>query len=196
MAIYALISQFQTQRVNDGEPGTYGIACNQILALCASLNSSRLRLKAEVRPTWRFSSALSIELFASDPATCRGLMNASDGLDHVGGSMLICWSNTTAFGGPSMKWHLRMYCIPTPENGVQVWRLKIRKTAYLLAIRCMHTRTTEMRSRYFNKGTRFIIIAQVHTFTMLLQTKGDDELPTHGSMTDTRHMPDSLFVSA
>ncbi len=76
--------QFQTQR---RRPGTYGIACNQILALRASLNSSHLRLKAEVRLTIS-GSAVSIEPFASDPATCRALINVYDGLDHVGGSML------------------------------------------------------------------------------------------------------------
>lgn len=69
---------------------------------------------------------------------------------------------------------------------------------YLLAIRRTHTRAAEMRSRYFNKGTRFIITAPVHTFTMLLETKGDGyKLMMNWPTLSSSFLPDicPIFVS-
>jgi len=84
--IYSLISP--DIKANANEPGTYGIACSKIASLDAvisltftSTDNTKFNLTIP-------SSELSVGPFADDADTCQTLINAYDGLDLVGGSLL------------------------------------------------------------------------------------------------------------
>jgi hypothetical protein len=85
-AIYALISP-DIQAFSD-EPGTYGIACNRISSLPAVIDIGFTSQSGTAFNLTIPSSELSVGPFASDPSTCQTLINAFDGLDLVGGSLL------------------------------------------------------------------------------------------------------------
>ncbi|KZT26713.1 acid protease [Neolentinus lepideus HHB14362 ss-1] len=85
-AIYALISP-DIQPFDD-EPGTYGIACSKIQSLPAVIDLTFTSSSGKVFNLTIPSSELSVGPFASDSSTCQTLINAYDGYDLVGGSVL------------------------------------------------------------------------------------------------------------
>lgn len=85
-AIYALISP--DIKANPNEPGTYGIACNRIASLPAVIDIGFTAVDGSPFNLTIPSSELSVGPFANDPSTCQTLINAFDGLELVGGSLL------------------------------------------------------------------------------------------------------------
>jgi len=85
-AIYALISP--DIQPNAAEPGTYGIACDQIASLPATIDIGFVDETGKPFNLTIPSSELSVGPFKSDPSTCQTLINAFDGLELVGGSLL------------------------------------------------------------------------------------------------------------
>jgi hypothetical protein len=85
-AIYALISP--DIKRNTAEPGTYGIACSRISSLPAVIDIAFTSQSGVPFNLTIPSSELSVGPFANDPSTCQTLINAFDGLDLVGGSLL------------------------------------------------------------------------------------------------------------
>ncbi|KAF9454017.1 acid protease [Macrolepiota fuliginosa MF-IS2] len=88
-AIYALISP--DIKPNPNEPGTYGIACDRISSLPAVIGISFTSQHGTPFNLTIPSSELSVGPFANDPSTCQTLINAFDGLELVGGSLLKHW---------------------------------------------------------------------------------------------------------
>ncbi|KAJ3571704.1 hypothetical protein NP233_g3588 [Leucocoprinus birnbaumii] len=88
-AIYALISP--DIKPNPNEPGTYGIACNRISSLPAVIDIAFTSQNGTPFNLTIPSSELSVGPFANDPSTCQTLINAFDGLELVGGSLLKHW---------------------------------------------------------------------------------------------------------
>jgi len=88
-AIYALISP--DIKPNPNEPGTYGIACSRIPTLPASIDITFTSQSGTPFNLTIPSSELSVGPFANDPSTCQTLINAFDGLELVGGSLLKHW---------------------------------------------------------------------------------------------------------
>ncbi|CAA7261676.1 unnamed protein product [Cyclocybe aegerita] len=85
-AIYALISP--DIKPNPNEPGTYGIACDRIPSLPAMID---ITFTSQTGAPFNLSipsSELSVGPFASDSSLCQTLINAFDGLELVGGSLL------------------------------------------------------------------------------------------------------------
>jgi len=87
--MYALISP--DIKPNPREPGTYGIACNRISSLPAVIDITFTSQSGEPFNLTIPSSELSVGPFANDPSTCQTLINAFDGLELVGGSLLKHW---------------------------------------------------------------------------------------------------------
>ncbi|CAK5276783.1 unnamed protein product [Mycena citricolor] len=85
-AIYALISP--NIKPFAAEPGTYGIACSLIPTLPAKIDIGFTSQSGKAFNLTIPSSELSVGPFASSPSTCQTLINAFDGLDLVGGSLL------------------------------------------------------------------------------------------------------------
>ncbi|PBK91451.1 acid protease [Armillaria gallica] len=85
-AIYALISPDIVPHA--AEPGTYGIACDRIPSLAASISIAFTAQNGSVFDLTIPSSELSVGPFADDPTVCQTLINAFDGLELVGGSLL------------------------------------------------------------------------------------------------------------
>ncbi|KAF9469898.1 acid protease [Collybia nuda] len=85
-AIYALISP--DIKANAAEPGTYGIACSRISSLPAVIDIAFTSQSGVPFNLTIPSSELSVGPFANDPSICQTLINAFDGLDLVGGSVL------------------------------------------------------------------------------------------------------------
>ncbi|PFH53799.1 hypothetical protein AMATHDRAFT_1026 [Amanita thiersii Skay4041] len=99
-AIYALISP--DIKPNSAEPGTYGIACNRISSLPAVID---ITFTSEGGTPFNLtipSSELSVGPFANDPTLCQTLINAFDGLDLVGGSLLKHYYSIWDVGGQRM----------------------------------------------------------------------------------------------
>lgn len=99
-AIYALISP--DIRRNPNEPGTYGIACNRIASLPAVIDIAFTSQNGTPFNLTIPSSELSVGPFANDPSTCQTLINAFDGLELVGGSLLKHWYSIWDVGGQRM----------------------------------------------------------------------------------------------
>ncbi|THU95408.1 acid protease [Dendrothele bispora CBS 962.96] len=85
-AIYALISP--DIKPNSAEPGTYGIACSRIPSLPAKIDIAFTDVNGRAFNLTIPSSELSVGPFANNPSLCQTLINAFDGLELVGGSLL------------------------------------------------------------------------------------------------------------
>ncbi|KAK0225889.1 acid protease [Armillaria fumosa] len=85
-AIYALISPDIVPHA--AEPGTYGIACDRIPSLAADISIAFTAQNGSVFDLTIPSSELSVGPLADDPTVCQTLINAFDGLELVGGSLL------------------------------------------------------------------------------------------------------------
>ncbi|KAF8904489.1 acid protease [Gymnopilus junonius] len=85
-AIYALISP--DIKPNSNEAGTYGIACNLIDTLPATIDIAFTSQSGKSFNLTIPSSELNVGPFASNSSLCQTLINAFDGLDLVGGSLL------------------------------------------------------------------------------------------------------------
>ncbi|KAJ7268794.1 acid protease [Mycena haematopus] len=85
-AIYALISPNIIPHT--AEPGTYGIACDLIDTLPATISIGFTSQSGSPFNLTIPSSELNVGPFADNPAICQTLINAFDGLDLVGGSLL------------------------------------------------------------------------------------------------------------
>ncbi|KII92889.1 hypothetical protein PLICRDRAFT_488851 [Plicaturopsis crispa FD-325 SS-3] len=85
-AMYAQISS--DIKANDNEPGTYGIACSKISSLPAKIDFAFTDTSGKPFNLTIPSSELNVGPFADDPDTCQTLINAYDGLELVGGSVL------------------------------------------------------------------------------------------------------------
>ncbi|KXN91062.1 Pepsin A [Leucoagaricus sp. SymC.cos] len=99
-AIYALISP--DIKPNPDEPGTYGIACGKIPSLPAVIDIAFTSVNGTPFNLTIPSSELSVGPFADDPSTCQTLINAFDGLELVGGSLLKHWYSIWDVGGRRM----------------------------------------------------------------------------------------------
>ncbi|KAF7376309.1 Pepsin A [Mycena sanguinolenta] len=85
-AIYALISPDIVPHA--AEPGTYGIACDLIDTLPASISIEFTSQSGTPFNLTIPSSELSVGPFSDNPAICQTLINAFDNLSLVGGSLL------------------------------------------------------------------------------------------------------------
>ncbi|KAF7318309.1 Acid protease [Mycena chlorophos] len=85
-AIYALISP--EIKAHASEDGTYGIACSLIPTLPAVIDIGFTDENGKPFNLTIPSSELSVGPFADSPSTCQTLINAFDGLELVGGSLL------------------------------------------------------------------------------------------------------------
>ncbi|KAK2464624.1 hypothetical protein APHAL10511_003317 [Amanita phalloides] len=70
------------------EPGAYGIPCSQISSLPAVIDITFTSQSGKPFNLTIPSSELNVGPFPNDPKTCQTLINAYDGLDLVGGSLL------------------------------------------------------------------------------------------------------------
>lgn len=85
-AIYSLISP--NIKANPNEPGTYGIACSLIPTLPAVIDITFTSQQGTPFNLTIPSSELSVGPFANNASLCQTLINAFDGLELVGGSLL------------------------------------------------------------------------------------------------------------
>ncbi|KAJ4481145.1 acid protease [Lentinula aciculospora] len=85
-AMYALISP--DIQPNPAEPGTYGIACDLIPTLPADIDITFTSQQGTPFNLTIPSNELSVGPFASNSSLCQTLINAFDGLELVGGSLL------------------------------------------------------------------------------------------------------------
>ncbi|KAJ7091158.1 acid protease [Mycena epipterygia] len=99
-AIYALISPNIVPHT--AEPGTYGIACDLISTLPASIDITFTAQNGSPFNLTIPSSELSVGPFADNPAICQTLINAFDGLSLVGGSLLKHYYSVWDVGGQRM----------------------------------------------------------------------------------------------
>lgn len=84
--MYALISE--DIKAYDNEPGTYGIACSKINDLPAVIDFTFKSTSGKAFNLTIPSRELNVGPFSDDPSTCQTLINAYDGLNLVGGSVL------------------------------------------------------------------------------------------------------------
>ncbi|KAF8200694.1 acid protease [Pholiota molesta] len=96
-AIYALISP--NIKPNPAEAGTYGIACNLISTLPAVIDIAFVSQSGTPFNLTIPSSELSVGPFAANPTLCQTLINAFDGLELVGGSLLKHYYSIWDVGG-------------------------------------------------------------------------------------------------
>lgn len=99
-AMYALISSDIQPFSN--EPGTYGIACSKISSLPAEIDIGFTSTTGEAFNLTIPSQELNVGPFASDPETCQTLINAFDGLELVGGSLLKHYYSVWDVGNQKM----------------------------------------------------------------------------------------------
>ncbi|KAJ7138311.1 acid protease [Mycena epipterygia] len=99
-AIYALISPYIVPHA--AEPGTYGIACDLIPTLPASIDITFTDQDGYPFNLTIPSIELSVGPFADNPAICQTLINAFDGLSLVGGSLLKHYYSVWDVGGQRM----------------------------------------------------------------------------------------------
>ena len=85
-AIYAAISP--AIQPFPAEPGAYGLPCAQIAGLPAVIDLTFTSISGAPFNLTIPSEELNVGPFKSDPATCQTLINAFDGLNLVGGSLL------------------------------------------------------------------------------------------------------------
>lgn len=70
------------------EPGAYGIACCEIDKLPATIDITFTTITGEAFILTIPSVELNVGPFPDDPSTCQTFINALDGLELVGGSLL------------------------------------------------------------------------------------------------------------
>ncbi|KAF9074614.1 acid protease [Rhodocollybia butyracea] len=85
-AMYAFISP--EIQPNPAEPGTYGIACDLIPTLPAVIDITFTSQQGKPFNLTIPSTELSVGPFANNASLCQTLINAFDGLELVGGSLL------------------------------------------------------------------------------------------------------------
>lgn len=73
------------------EPGAYGLPCNKIGGLPAEISIAFTDQLGKPFNLTIPSSELNVGPFQSDPSTCQTLINAFEGLELVGGSLLKHW---------------------------------------------------------------------------------------------------------
>lgn len=98
--MYALISP--DIKANPAEPGTYGIACNRISSLPAVIDIGFVSQSGTPFNLTIPSSELNVGPFANNASLCQTLINAFDGLDLVGGSVLKHYYSVWDIGGKRM----------------------------------------------------------------------------------------------
>ncbi|KAK7472672.1 hypothetical protein VKT23_000785 [Stygiomarasmius scandens] len=99
-AMYALISP--DIKPNPAEPGTYGIACDRIPSLPAVIDIAFTGVNGRPFNLTIPSSELSVGPFQNDPSLCQTLINAFDGLELVGGSLLKHYYSVWDVGNQQM----------------------------------------------------------------------------------------------
>ncbi|KAH9485175.1 Pepsin-2B [Psilocybe cubensis] len=99
-AIYALISP--DIQPNPDEAGTYGIACDKIASLPAVIDITFTSQTGTHFNLTIPSSELSVGPFTANPSLCQTLINAFDGLELVGGSLLKHYYSIWDVGGKRM----------------------------------------------------------------------------------------------
>ena len=109
-AMYALISS-DIQPFDD-EPGAYGLPCSKIGSLPAKIDLTFTSQQGTPFNLTIPSSELNVGPFKSDPSTCQTLINAFDGLNLVGGSVLKHYYSVWDIGNQ------RMGFAPNGECGV------------------------------------------------------------------------------
>jgi hypothetical protein len=99
-AIYALISP-DIQPI--GDYGEYGIACSKIAALPAQIDISFTDMNTGAKFNLTIpSQELNAGPVAGSATMCQTLINAYDGLNLVGGSLLKHWFSVWDFGNSRM----------------------------------------------------------------------------------------------
>jgi hypothetical protein len=88
------------------EPGTYGLPCSQVAGLPAQIDIGFTDTTGKAFNLTIPSAELSVGPFKEDPSTCQMLVNAYDGLDLVGGSLLKYWYTVYDFGNKRMGFAL------------------------------------------------------------------------------------------
>ncbi|KAI0645713.1 acid protease [Trametes meyenii] len=99
-AMYALISP--DIKPFDDEPGAYGLPCSKIGDLPAKINFTFTSQAGKAFNLTIPSEELNVGPFTSDPSTCQTLINAFDGLELVGGSLLKHYYSVWDVGGQRM----------------------------------------------------------------------------------------------
>ncbi|KAH9858704.1 acid protease [Lenzites betulinus] len=99
-AMYALISPLIKPFA--AEPGAYGLPCAQIGGLPATIDITFTSQTGTPFNLTIPSSELNVGPFDSDPSTCQTLINAFDGLELVGGSVLKHYYSVWDVGGQRM----------------------------------------------------------------------------------------------
>ncbi|KAJ7646696.1 acid protease [Roridomyces roridus] len=99
-AIYALISPDIVPHAS--ENGAYGIACDRIPTLPAEITVQFTAQDGSAFNLTIPSIELSVGPFEDDPETCQTLINAFDGLNVVGGSLLKHYYSVWDVGGQRM----------------------------------------------------------------------------------------------
>ena len=89
-------------KANSAEPGTFGIPCNQVSSLPAVISFTFTSQSGQPFDLTIPSSELSVGPFKSNPSLCQTLINAFDGLDLVGGSLLKHYYSVWDVGGKRM----------------------------------------------------------------------------------------------
>jgi len=85
-AIYSLITP--DIKPNPAEPGAYGIACDRIANLPATIDIAFTSQNGTAFNLTIPSSELSVGPFAGNSSLCQTLINALDGVEIVGGSLM------------------------------------------------------------------------------------------------------------
>ncbi|KAJ8487421.1 hypothetical protein ONZ51_g4190 [Trametes cubensis] len=99
-AMYALISP--DIKPFAAEPGAYGLACSEIGGLPAVIDLTFVSQSGQPFNLTIPSEELNVGPFESDPSTCQTLINAFDGLELVGGSLLKHYYSVWDVGGQRM----------------------------------------------------------------------------------------------
>ncbi|KAI0081248.1 acid protease [Panus rudis PR-1116 ss-1] len=98
-AVYALISP--DIKPNPAEPGTFGIACNQITSLPAEISFTFTSQQGQPFNLTIPSSELSVGPFRNNPSLCQTLINA-DNFSIIGASLLKHYYSVWDIGGQRM----------------------------------------------------------------------------------------------
>ncbi|KAI0823654.1 acid protease [Trametes gibbosa] len=99
-AMYKLISPLIKPFA--AEPGAYGLPCSKIYGLPATIDLTFTSQTGKPFNLTIPSSELNVGPFESDPSTCQTLINAFDGLELVGGSVLKHYYSVWDVGGQRM----------------------------------------------------------------------------------------------
>ncbi|KAI0329429.1 acid protease [Cubamyces sp. BRFM 1775] len=99
-AMYALISP--DIKPFSAEPGAYGLPCSEIGGLPAVIDLTFVSQSGQPFNLTIPSEELNVGPFESDPSTCQTLINAFDGLELVGGSVLKHYYSVWDVGGQRM----------------------------------------------------------------------------------------------